>query len=116
MEMDVEYGLTGIPTIIDHHAISILLQSLLARDRSGHEKEMPDDLSVRDLDAVNVRYMSLGNDQRMDRRLWVQVLESDCELILVQDRCRDLLFDDLAENAVRITAHDFPSSVSVNPR
>src|SRR3990172_9803434 len=111
MKMDVEHGLAGAVAVVNDHPVAALFKAFLGGDFPRDKEEVSHELPVRHGDAVNVRDMLFGNDERVDRRLGIDVLEGDRMLVLVDDRGRDLLFDDPAENAVRVGAHDLPPLV-----
>mmetsp|Transcript_71389 Transcript_71389/g.168247 ORF Transcript_71389/g.168247 Transcript_71389/m.168247 type:complete len:244 (-) Transcript_71389:968-1699(-) len=53
------------------------------------------------------RDMALGDDEQVDRRPGMDVVEGEHILVLVGLPARDLAGNDLAENAVRVSAHHF---------
>jgi len=101
----VKYGLSGVPSVIDHHPVPAPVQRPFFSDRLRHEKEVTDTLLVPFLHTMNIGQVLLGNDEDMDRRLRVDVLEGKARPVLVDDLCRDLLLDDPAKEAVRSGAH-----------
>src|SRR5512135_191977 len=105
MQVNVEYGLPGIPTVIDHHTVPVPVQRPLFSDRLSYKKEMPYSFLVALLHTVNVSKVLLRNDKDMDRRLRIDVLKGKARLVLVDDLRRDLPSDDLAEEAIRTAAH-----------
>src|SRR5574340_953835 len=105
MKVNVEYGLPGVATVIDHHPVPVLVQRPFFSDRLRHEKEMTDSLLISFLHAMNISKMLLGHNEDMDGRLRIDVLECKARPVFVNDLRRDLLPDDLAEEAVRTAAH-----------
>jgi len=83
MQMDVKYGLPGVPAIVDHHSVPVLFQTFLRCEGPRYEEQMTNDLSVWDRDAVDISDMFLGNDERMDWRFRINVVKSDCIVIFV---------------------------------
>ena len=103
----MENGLTSIMAIIDDHPVTALVKTLLGGDGLGNEEQVPDELTVRNSDRVNVCDMFFRHNERMNRRLRVEVLKGNRELILVHDLCGDLFLDDFAEQTVWDGGHFF---------
>jgi hypothetical protein len=101
MKMDMENRLSGIMAVIDDHTVTAFIKTPFGGDGPGNKEQVTDELSVRDNKTVNVGDMFFRHDERMDRRLGIDVLKSDRVFILVDDCCGDLFFDDLAKQAVR---------------
>lgn len=107
VKVNMKDGLTGVLSVVDHHPVSFFFKTLPGSNGLGDEKKMTDQFPVGDHNTVNVRYVLLRHNERMDRRLRIDILESDGELILVHKFCGDLSVDDLAEEAVRIECHAY---------
>lgn len=103
----MENGLTGIVAVIDDHPVTALVKPLLGCNGLGNKEQMPDELTVRDSETVNVCDMFFRHNERMDRRLGIEVLKGDRELILVDDLCDDFFLDDFAKQAVWDRGHFF---------
>ena len=112
VEMNMKYGLPGAGAVIDDHPVSLRVQPLVLSDLFCGQEEVADKVSVGFGHAVNIGNMFFGNDERVDRRLRVNVLEGGHEIVFVNDLGRDLFSDDPAEKAVWILAHFFPFSFS----
>jgi hypothetical protein len=85
VKVNVEYGLTRIPSVIDYHAVTIFFEPLLYSDVFSDKKEVTDYLPVRNSDAMNVRDVLFGNDQCMDWRLGIHIRERQSVFVLVDD-------------------------------
>jgi len=109
----MEHGLSCILPVIDDHPVTALIKAPFGSDGLGNKEQVPDELTVRDNKTVNVGNMFFRHDERMDRRLGIDVLKSDRMLIFVDYCCGDLSLDDAAKQAVRSQAHFvFPCSMS----
>ncbi len=109
----MENRLSGVRPVIDDHPVTAFIKTPLGSDGLGNKEQVPDELTVRDNNAVNVGNMFFRHDERMDRRLGIDILKSDRILIFVDYCCGDLSFDDLAKQAVRSRAHFvFPCAMS----
>jgi len=107
MEVNMENGLTCVMAIIDDHTITVFIKPLLGSNGPGNEEQVPDDFTVRNANAMNICDMFFGHDERMDRRLGIEILKSDRVFIFVNNRCGDLFLDDPAKQAVWDRAHLF---------
>ena len=109
----MENRLSGVKAVIDDHPVTALIKTLFGSDGLGNKEQVPDELTVRDNKTVNVGNMFFRHDERMDRRLGIDVLKSDRMLIFVDYCCGDFSRDDLAKQAVRSPAHFiFPCAMS----
>lgn len=105
MEMDVEHGLSSIKAVVDDHPITALIETFLRSYGLGNKEEMANKFAVRNGYAVDVSNMFFWHNKRVNRRLGIEVLEGDCVLVLMENRCRDFFLDDLAKNTVRVGTH-----------
>jgi len=103
--MDMKNGLAGVTPVIDHHAVAVLFKTFLYGNGFCNKEQVTNDLTVRDGYSVDVMDMFFRHDQRVRRRLGIDVLEGKGELIFVDDLGGDLFFDDLAEYAVWVKIH-----------
>lgn len=109
----MENRLSGIMAVIDDHPVTAFIKTPFGGDGLGNKEQVPDELTVRDNETVNVGNMFFRHYNRMDRRLGIDVLKSDRMFIFVDDCCGDLFLDDLAKQAVRSRAHFiFPCAMS----
>ena len=103
----MKHGLSSTCAVVDDHPVAFPVEPLVPGDFFRDQEQMPDELFVALGHAVNIGDVLFGNDERMDGGLRVHVLEGRSERIFIYDFCRDLFFDDPAEEAVWIKAHDF---------
>lgn len=103
--MNVKYGLPCACAVIDDHPVSLRVQPPVLSDFFCDQEEMADKISVGFGHAVNIGNMLFWNDESVDGRLRVHVLEGGHEIIFVNDFGRDFFCDDPAENAAWIEAH-----------
>jgi len=83
MKMKVKHRLPGTVAVIDDHPVPVLFKPLPGRYGSGNKEQMADELTICDSDAVNIRDMFFGDDERMDRRLGVYVFKCYGIIILM---------------------------------
>ncbi len=102
VEMDVKYGLACACAVVDDHPVSLRVQPLVLGDFFCNQEEVADKVPVGFRYAVNVGDMFFWNDESVDGRLRVHVLEGGHEIILVNDPGRDFFCNDPAENAAWI--------------
>ena len=98
-------GLPRFASVIDHHSISVFFQTFLRGNGFCNKEEVADELPVGDCNTMDVLNMLFRNNQRVRRRLGIDILECQGKVVLVNDLGGNLFFDDLAEKAVRIRAH-----------
>ena len=111
----MEYGLACPRAVIDDHAVALCIQAFFIGDLLCRKEEVTDEFAVRFGHAVDFRDMPLGNDERMHGSLGIDVLKGDDRVVFEYNFRRDFLLDDLAEDAVRISAH-LPSPFSVSEK
>lgn len=105
MEMDVEYGLSRVKAVVDDHPITARIETFLRSNGLGNKEEVANEFTVRHGDAVDAGDMFFWHNERVNRRLGIEVLKGDCVLIFVENRCRDFFLDDPAKNTVPIRTH-----------
>ncbi len=111
VKMNMENRLAGIMAVIDDHPVAALIKPLFGSYGFGNKEQVPDDFTVRDDETVDVSDMFFRHNEHMDRRLGIDVLKGDRELVLVDDLCGDLFLDDPAKQAGWIRAHFFSPCV-----
>ena len=103
--------LSRIAAIIDDHAVTARIEPPFFSKRLRDIEKMPDTLSVFLRNTVNIPNVLFRYNQDMSRCLWINILEGDGLLIFEDNLCRNVLFDDLAENAIGIAIHfEYPYS------
>jgi hypothetical protein len=117
MKMDMKDRLAGIMAVVDDHPVTAFIKAPFRGDGLGDKEQMPNELTIRDNETVNIVNVFFRHDERMDRRLGIDVLKSDRVLIFVDDRGGNLFLDDLAKQAVRSRTHYiFPCALSAKLR
>ena len=101
----MENRLAGITAVVDDHPVAALIKPLFGSYGLGNKEQVPDYFTVRDNKTVDVGDMFFRHNEHMDRRLRIDVLKGDRVLVLVDDLCGDLFFDDLAKQAGWARAH-----------
>ncbi len=86
--------------MVDHEPES-LGQLELASDGAGDEQEMAEDGLILGLGFADARYHFFGDNQEVNGRLRLDVVENDAVLILVFDAGGDLARDDFFEDGHR---------------
>src|SRR5712691_1226572 len=85
MEVDVVDDLAALGPGIAREAVSALAVAGTLGEQSRHADAVADDLLVSGLERRDRLDVSLGNDQQMDRRLGVEVLERHDLIVLEFD-------------------------------
>jgi hypothetical protein len=85
MEMNVKYRLSSVTAVIDDHAVSAGIKFLFCGNGFGNKKKAAYQFTILGADAVNVGDMFFGNNQEVNGRLRIQVLERDDMLVIVND-------------------------------
>jgi hypothetical protein len=100
VQVDVKDRLPGLGVAIEDRAIAAIGKPVVFRDGGRATDHFPDQPIVGVPQIVQRRDVPSRDDEDVHRRLWVDVLEGDEMLVLMDDRCRDFPFDDLAEQAI----------------
>jgi hypothetical protein len=95
MQVQVKYRLPGIPAGIDHQTV-LFKPDFFSRISCGQEQPSQ---QLRIANLSQLSDMHTGNDQDMNGSLGLHVIESDCQIILVNKRGGDRTAGNLAENA-----------------
>ncbi len=109
VEVQMKHGLAGAGAVIDDHSVSLPVEPFIIRYFFCRQEEMSDEFPVCIVHAVNIGNVFFGNDEQVDRRLWVHVFKSGDRVVLVHDFGGDFFFDDFAEDTVGIASHVAPS-------
>ena len=96
----MRHGFAGVRAMVDHEA-KTLGELELAGDRTGDEEEMAEDRLVLGFGLTDPGYHFFGDNQEVDGRLRLDVVEHDTEFILVFDAGRDLARDDFFKDGHR---------------
>ena len=117
MEVKMKHALATIDTGIDDEAIACIGNPLLFCNRISSQQQAPKQHGIRILQLGNRGEMFSRDDERMDRRLGIDIVERDYQIVLIDKRCGNGPRDDFAKEAV---AHlvvsflkpDFPNRVA----
>jgi hypothetical protein len=113
VQVDMKNGLSGSGPIVDDQSITARIQPVLFGDGPRGQEQVTNKLPVGRRHTVYFGYVFPGYDQNVGRCLRIHVLERYGMFVLVKDPGGDSFSDDLAEDAVRIRAHSFPSSAKL---
>jgi len=111
MAVEVIYSLAAVCLAVDHKPGAFITASAALGKFLGFEKQPSQKGRIGGIQFHNIRNMSFRNNQEMNRRLGIHIMEGQEFLILVNFFGRDLPFCNFAENAV---IHDI--KVSLIPR
>ncbi len=100
VDVDVEDGLPGPGTIIDHRTITLRIEPPLTGQLSRHKKEVAEQGLVFRCSLPERRNVFSWEDQQMDRRLRMNVLDRDRLFVLMHYFGGNLAIDNLAEEAI----------------
>jgi hypothetical protein len=97
VEVEVKDDLPAFAVAVQYQAESALGDALLPGDAVRHQEEVSEE-SIITLASIKERWkVSAGNNQDVDRRLRVDVLEGYGFVVLVDDLGRKLPLNDLTE-------------------
>lgn len=89
-------GFAGVRTLV-HDEAEAVREMEFFRDGAGDEEEMAEDCLIVGRGFADARYHLFGDDQEMDGRLWLDVVEDDAVFILVLELGGDFARDDFFE-------------------
>src|SRR5262245_5057920 len=95
VQMDVKHDLAAFPIDVHDHAIA--RQSVISRKTFRGKQEAADQCGMIRIEVVQRGDVSLRNDEPMNRRLRMDVLEGDDRVVLVDTIRRQLARHDLAK-------------------
>jgi hypothetical protein len=104
MQMQVIYGLTTVGTGVDDDAKTVI-EVLLLSDFFGCGEELAENL-VCGWRVRERRIVLPGDDQQVNRRLWINVWKCEDGFVFVHACDRDHIACDLAEEAVGGSSHE----------
>src|SRR4051812_23105656 len=100
VQMDVEDRLPCLCVGVEDRPEPAVGVALIARHRGGAAEHLTDQRLVAGLKIVQRRNVPLRDDQRVQRRLRVDVVEDHEVVVFVDYRCGNLLAHDAAEQAI----------------
>src|SRR5690349_19537365 len=96
VEMQVKDALPRVRARIDHDPEAALRDSLVAGELTRRHKNLADDRAVFRFNIENTRDMFARNDEKMNRRLGIDVPEDHHVIVLIDDVGFDFSADDTA--------------------
>jgi hypothetical protein len=85
MQVDVEHGLSGVRVRVEHRAEPSVPVPLLARNGRGPADHLANERVVFRGQRVEALDVLPGDDQRVQRRLGVDVSKGDEAVVLIND-------------------------------
>lgn len=95
--MKVGDGFAGVTTVVDHDAKAVG-EVEFSGDDAGDDEEMAEEGLVSGGRFAHARYQFFGDDQKVSRRLRLDVVEDDAMLVLVLDPGGNFAIDDFLED------------------
>lgn len=117
MQMEVEHALAAVRSGVDDDTVPGLGNPLQFRDLTANQQQLSEQLRVRIVQLSHRNHMFPGNDQRMDRRLRIDIVECDDQIVLIDECCGNSPRDNIAKKtvahgAVSFLNPDFPNRVA----
>jgi len=117
MEMKMKHALAAMCTGVDNEAVPGIGNPLLFCDRITGRHQTPEQPGIRILKFGHRGHMFSGDDERMRRRLGINIVERDHHIIFIHERCGNGPRDDFAKEAfahevVPFLNPDFPNRVA----
>ena len=117
MEMKMKHALAAMQTGIDDEAVPSIGNPLLFCDRITGRQQTPEEPDIRILKFGHRGHMSSGNNERMRRRLGIDIVERNHQIVLIDEHRGNGPRDNFAKEAF---AHevgpflkpDFPNRVA----
>ena len=97
MDVQVRDRFSGVRAII-HHKAETIFQTQFFRELTGHKKEVAQRGLISRCRRFNTRDDFFRNDEQVDGRLRLDVVNNDALLVLVFDPCRNFPVDDFLED------------------
>ena len=94
--MEVRYRFTAMAAIIDNHSKTVFKFELLGH-LGRHQHEVAEQRLVLFLAFRQTGYRGFGNDQKMNRGLFIDIMDDEAMLVFMFDIRRDLPVNDFAE-------------------
>ncbi len=117
MKMQMKHALASMRSGVDDDTVPRLGNLLQFRDLTANQQQPSEQLSIRIVQLSHRNHMFPGNDQHMDRRLRIDIVECDHQIVLIDEGCRNSPRDDFAKEtvahgAVSFLNPDFPNRVA----
>ena len=98
--MQMKYALTRVRPRIDHDTKAALGDSVVASELTRYHENLADDCANFRLDVEDTRNVLARDDEKMNRRLGIDVFEDHNVIVLIHDVGLDLSADDTAKQAI----------------
>ena len=95
--MDVKDRLPGVAIAVEDRSIAALIEAAFAGDTRSPPHHLSNQSIVGRRQLVERGNVPSGKDQHVERRLWIDVLNDNDVLVLIDDRRGDLARDDFAK-------------------
>ena len=106
MNVEVRHGFAGVAAMVDDQAEAVG-ELEFSGDGAGDEEKMAKDALIGVGGIAHARYQFFGDDQKVDGRLRIDVVEHDAVLVLVLDLGGDFAIDDFLEDRFSHESEDF---------
>lgn len=100
MIVEMENRLAGIGPMVDDNAETLICNAVLPGKLRSQLKDLTDNRSVIRRQIHQVRDVLAGNDQKVNRRLRINVPEGHQRFVLVNDIAFDLTFDNATKKTI----------------
>ena len=100
MEMKMKYSLPAMHPGVHDEAIPVAGYPLLLCDLVADKYQMPEQADIRIVKFSNRGHMLPRDDERMCRRLRIDIVECDHHIILIDEGCRNGPRDDFTKEAL----------------
>ena len=113
----MKHALAAIDTGIDDDAVPAVGNPLLSCNLVAGQHQTPEERNIRILQLGNRGEMFSRDDERMYRRLGIDVIERDYQLVLIDECCGNSPCDNFAKEAlahlvVSFLKPDFPNRLA----
>ena len=105
MKMEVKNGLACVRTCVDDYAKAFLRDTLFLRELGGNQKNIANYFSIVSAQIRKRGDMLARDNQNMNRRLRIDVLEGHHGVIFVEHITLNLFLDNAAEQTIGIRVH-----------
>ena len=96
MDVEVRHGFAGVGAVVDHEAEAVVELEFF-RDLAGDEEQVAEDRLIFRGGFADARDRFFGDDEQVDRRLRLDVVEDDAAVVLVFDAAGYFAGDDAFE-------------------
>ena len=97
--MQVRHAFSAVAAVVDHKAVAGFGDAEFLGERCGGEQEVTERGLVGGAGFADAGDKFLRDDEHMHRRLWVDIVDGDAEVVLVRELGRNLAVDDLLKES-----------------